>query len=37
VSILKAIVKSPRVRAEAFDLCKIIAGVIAARYGIKLV
>lgn len=31
-----AAIKSPRVRRDAFDIAKVVVGVIAARYGIKL-
>lgn len=31
-----AIYTNPRVRADALDILKVVAGVIAAKYGLKL-
>lgn len=32
----KAVYLNPRVRKDVWDIVKVVAGVIAARYGIKL-
>lgn len=34
-SVLRAVYTSPAVRGHAFDLLKIIVGVVLAHYGIK--
>lgn len=34
--ILASIYTSPRVRQDVYDIVKVIAGVIAAKYGLKL-
>lgn len=36
MKMLKAVVTSARFREDLFDIAKIIAGVIAAKYGVKL-
>ena len=35
-SVLATVYRSPRVRQDIFDIVKVVAGVIAAKYGIKL-
>lgn len=32
----KAVFASPRFREDAFDILKVVVGVVAAKYGIKL-
>ena len=33
---IKAVVSSPRFKEDALDILKVIVGVVAAKYGIKL-
>lgn len=35
-AVAKAVFASPRVRVDLFDIVKVVAGIVAAKYGFKL-